>query len=115
MEEITSEPKEGRKLRILAIASILSFFIAIIKDILVSYLQIIPARSPANFRITYFIVIPVVIAGCVCSIAVISENYRLYRKYNRRFFDINLVLSLIVPLCILLTFIGLLIGISNVQ
>lgn len=84
-----------------ALISFIAFIIAIVKDILVSWLEIIPERGLTNRLISYCFIMPILIVGLIFSIQVIRKNYRAKILENRSFFDTNLILSLPTPLCFL--------------
>jgi hypothetical protein len=60
------------------------FLIAITKDILVSGLKLIPERSPLNWQISYFFIMPIMILGLILSIQVVYHFFstRKKRKYS---------------------------------
>jgi hypothetical protein len=88
-----------------AVISFFTFVIAIVKDIFVSWLEIIPERGLTNSLVSYFFIIPILIIGLIFSIQVIRENYKHKTYENRHFFDVNLFLSLPALLCFLYGFI----------
>jgi len=85
-----------------AFISFVIFIIILVKDLLVSVLQVIPERGPTNRLISWFFIIPIMIIGTVLSIQIIREKY-LQRK-RKPFFDINLLLAIPTLLCFLYIF-----------
>jgi len=77
-----------------ALISFLIFIIIILKDFLVGYLKIIPVRSPLNFYISWFIIVPLSVLGIFFSFQIIIENFYKKRNKKKRLVDINFVLSL---------------------
>jgi hypothetical protein len=91
-----------------AILSFVIFMIIIVKDILVSYLDIVPERSKVNRTISWFIILPLAIVGFILSVQVIKELYLAKVKTHKRFLNLNLYLS--VPMMFwFLYFLGMLI------
>jgi len=82
-----------------AFISFVIFVIIIVKDILVSGLQVIPERGLTNRLISWFFIIPIMIIATVLSMQVIREKY-LQRK-SKPFFDISLLLAIPTLLCFL--------------
>ena len=60
------------------------FLIAITKDILVSGFELIPERSPLNWKISYFFIMPIMILGLILSMQVVYYFFstRTKRKYS---------------------------------
>ncbi len=84
-----------------ALFSFFAFVIAVIKDILVSWVRIIPERGLSNIIISYCVIMPLLIIGLVFSVQVIRRNYKYKVQLNKRFIDINLLFALPTPLCFL--------------
>lgn len=98
----------SNKIRHKAILSFVIFLIVIVKDVLVSYLELIPERSKANRTISWFVILPLAIVGVILSIQVIKEAYLMKVKNNKRLLGFNIYLSL--PMLVwLLYFLGMLI------
>ena len=93
-----------------AVISFSIFVIIILKDFLVSYLKIIPERSPLNRDISWFIILPLSILGVIFSVQIIMGNF--YKKTNekKRIVDINFLLSLPCLLYCLFFFVIFIIG-----
>jgi hypothetical protein len=58
-----------------AFSSFIILCIIIIKDILISDLEIIPIRSPANRMISWFLILPIFIVGCIFSFQFLYGSY----------------------------------------
>lgn len=98
----------SNKTRHKAILSFVIFLIVIVKDILVSYIELIPERSKVNRTISWFVILPLAIVGFIFSIQVIKETYLAKVKNNKHFLSLNLYLSL--PMLVwFLYFLGMLI------
>jgi hypothetical protein len=82
-----------------AVISFIIFIIAILKDILVSGLKIIPERGILNRSISWYFILPIIIVGTILSVIMIAENYKKKKNEGGIFFDINLILSLPTLLC----------------
>ena len=95
----------SNRMNIKALISFTIFIIAIIKDILVSWLEVIPVRGVTNKLISYFFIMPILIIGLILSIQVIRENYKQKVQGSRQFFDTNFILALPTPLCFLYGFV----------
>jgi hypothetical protein len=98
----------SNKTRYKAILSVVIFLIIIVKDFLVSYLELIPERSKVNRTISWFVILPLAFVGFIFSIQVIKETCLAKAKKNKRFLTLNLCLSL--PMLVwFLYFLGMLI------
>jgi cation transport ATPase len=91
-----------KKINKKAFISSVTFIIILVKDILVSGLQVIPERGLTNRLISWFFIIPIMIIGTVLSIQVIREKYLQIK--SKPFFDINLLLAIPTLLCFLYIF-----------
>lgn len=58
-----------------AFSSFIIVCIIILKDILISDLEIIPIRSPANRMISWFFILPIFIVGCIFSFQFLYGSY----------------------------------------
>lgn len=77
-----------------AIISFLIFIVILTKDYLVSYLHIIPERSPLNRSINWFLILPLSILGVIFSIQIFRSKF-LERKYEKKsVIDLSFILSL---------------------
>ena len=101
MEKIIKSFMPSTHLSNKALFSFFAFVVAAIKDILVSWVGIIPERGLSNRIISYCVIMPLLIIGLVFSIQVIRMNYKYKIQENKRFFDTNLILALPTPLCFL--------------
>jgi len=77
-----------------AIISLLIFFVIFTKDYLVSYLHIIPERSPLNRSISWFLILPLSILGVIFSIQIIRSKILERKNEMKSVFDLNFILSL---------------------
>ena len=88
-----------------AIISFIIFIIVVLKDILVSFLEIIPERSPANRLISWLFILPLIIIGAVLSVKIIRESYLKKKNEGKQLLNINLILSLPALFCFLYVFV----------
>ena len=93
-----------------ALISFLIFIIIILQDYWVSYLRMIPERSPLNREISWFIILPLSALGVIFSVQIVIGNF--YKKTNekKRLININFILSLPCLLYCLFFFVILIIG-----
>ena len=101
MEKINKSFMPATHLSNKALFSFFAFVIAVIKDILVSWLKLIPERGLSNRIISYCVIMPLLIIGLIFSVQGIRRNYKFKVQQNKLFFDINLLLALPTPLCFL--------------
>lgn len=78
-----------------AILAVFIFFIILIKDFLVSYLELIPARSALNRNISWFVIFPLSI---LCIILIGQVGYGMYIKRKKREKVSSLYLVLLIPI-----------------
>jgi len=90
------------RLKAKAITSFIIFIIVFLKDILVSWYHLIPARSRLNREITWFFILPVSLIGVVLTIIVVRSAYLRKKTESKPFFDINVLLAL--PLLLYISF-----------
>lgn len=83
-----------------AFISFVIFCIITIKDILVSDLELIPIRSPTNRVISWFIILPITIIGCILSLQSIYKAYlnQTGRTLNKNYLNIFLALPILIYL-----------------
>lgn len=77
-----------------AIISIVSFAVVILKDIIVSYFEIIPERSAVNRIISWVFILPLIIISAILALRAIREEYLKKKNRGESFLNINLILSL---------------------
>jgi magnesium-transporting ATPase (P-type) len=83
-----------------ALISFIIFIIIVCKDILVSYIQIIPERSPLNRLISWLLILPFSIIGTILSIKVVKYYIFYWNDKHRILIDKILILSLPILLYI---------------
>lgn len=84
-----------------AVISFILFLIILIKDILVSYLELIPHRSSINRLLSWFIILPLTIIGITLSVQVIVGSFLQWKNANRRLINTNFILSTPILLYVL--------------
>lgn len=82
------------RLKAKAITSFIIFILVFLKDILVGWYHLIPARSRLNREITWFFILPISLIGVVLTIIVMRSAYLRKRSEGKRFFDINVLFAL---------------------
>ena len=86
---------KSRKLHYSALVSFVIFLVIATKDILVSYLELIPERGPLNAMVSWFLILPLSIIGFTLSVIVI-KHYCGY-MISRRMILLDGVLLLSLP------------------
>gem|GEM_PF-3010783 len=82
-----------------AIICFIFFLIVIIKDFLVNYLHLIPVRSPANRFISWFIILPLTLAGTFMALQILKEIFLAKKSKIKMPDTINVLLSFPIFLC----------------
>ncbi len=82
-----------------ALLSFIIFIIAISKDFLVTFLKIIPERSPLNRQISFYFILPCLLLGLIFSLLFFYEMYKKKSKWVLFFIDINSLLAWPTMLC----------------
>ncbi len=98
----------SNKLKYKSIFSFVIFLLVLLKDFIVSYLDLIPERSRTNRTISWFIILPLVVVGVVFSLQVIKEIYLAKSSKKDRFLDLTFYLSLPMLIMILYFFVTIL-------
>lgn len=89
------------------LVSFIFFCIVIVKDILISDLELIPIRSPINRMISWFVILPIFFIGLLFSIQYFYQTFVRSRKstddkkYLNTFLALPMVLYLIYIILIL--------------
>jgi len=95
VEKMINKFMQKRNLNKDALISFIIFIIIICKDVLVSYIQIIPERSPLNRLVSWFIIFPLSIIGIILSTKIVK--YYVYYWVEKRYFLIGRTFLLSLP------------------
>ena len=73
-----------KSVRLLSIISFCLFLFIVVKDLAVSYFQIIPVRGKLNRDISWFVIVPLSFIGIALSVIVLLNLYAVRKKKTKK-------------------------------
>jgi hypothetical protein len=77
-----------------ALISFITFIIAVLKYVFINKLETVNPYGPINSKISWYLILPLMMVGIFLSLWVIRDNYYSRMKNKQRFIDLNFLMAL---------------------